>query len=186
MNIKHFAEQIAKATASLALLAAGMPAGVAPWSDATSATRHYVVASMDAITQSAETIQCASEHATSLIRDRTHAECATPVDSANADSALIAGHIPAQAINVPTRFPGVSLISAPMTAFYGADNASNSPYANGWQSGDNGGYGFGPWILYPYGDGGGPTQFLVASSTTNGNAIDSNHDGDIDTAGGKS
>jgi hypothetical protein len=26
-----------------------------------------------------------------------------------------------------------------------ADNATNAPYANGWQTGDKGGFGFGPW-----------------------------------------
>jgi hypothetical protein len=26
-----------------------------------------------------------------------------------------------------------------------ADNATNAPYADGWQAGDNGGFGFGPW-----------------------------------------
>src|SRR5437773_2189121 len=32
--------------------------------------------------------------------------------------------------------------------FSAADYATNSAYADGWQEGDNGGFGFGPWSMY--------------------------------------
>src|SRR3954447_171263 len=44
-----------------------------------------------------------------------------------------------------------------------ADNASNAAYADGWQAGDNGGTGFGPWTLSFSGSGSGllyPPQFI--------------------------
>ena len=42
------------------------------------------------------------------------------------------------------------------------DNASNTPYKDGWDWGDYGGSGFGGWELYPQNSAG----FFVASSTT--------------------
>jgi hypothetical protein len=44
-------------------------------------------------------------------------------------------------------FIGVSTTwsSARSYAQVASDNATNAPYANGWQEGDNGGSGFGPW-----------------------------------------
>jgi hypothetical protein len=36
---------------------------------------------------------------------------------------------------------------SPCVAAIAGDNASSSAYANGWQAGDNGGAGFGPWTL---------------------------------------
>jgi hypothetical protein len=44
-----------------------------------------------------------------------------------------------------------------------SDNASNASYSDGWQTGDNGGIGFGPWTLSLSGSGSGllyPPQFI--------------------------
>src|SRR4051794_12079404 len=44
-----------------------------------------------------------------------------------------------------------------------SDNASNASYTDGWQTGDNGGIGFGPWTLSFSGSGSGllyPSQFI--------------------------
>lgn len=41
-----------------------------------------------------------------------------------------------------------------MAASVALDNASNSPYGDGWQSSDNGGTGFGSWTLNATGNGG--------------------------------
>jgi hypothetical protein len=44
-----------------------------------------------------------------------------------------------------------------------ADNASNSSYIDGWQAGDNGGVGFGPWTFDFSGTGSGlfyPPRFI--------------------------
>ena len=40
-------------------------------------------------------------------------------------------------------FLHAAAVAAP-TAF---DSAADPEYDNGWQTGDNGGYGFGPWVL---------------------------------------
>ena len=43
-----------------------------------------------------------------------------------------------------------SIVFAPdaaSAAIVASDNASNSAYSDGWQTGDNGGTGFGPWAL---------------------------------------
>jgi hypothetical protein len=62
-------------------------------------------------------------------------------------------------------------------ATFASDTAANSAYDDGWQTGDNGGIGWGGgWELFP---GGG---HFVASSTTNGIG-DPGLDGDIDTQG---
>lgn len=66
------------------------------------------------------------------------------------------------------------------------DSAAHPVYNDGWQTGDNGGFGFGPWALLPFGTGSG---HFMASSTGNGDALDDGltnglaNDGDIDTAG---
>jgi hypothetical protein len=40
------------------------------------------------------------------------------------------------------------LLTLPAVAMgQGSDNAGNAPYADGWQTGDNGGTGFGPWFV---------------------------------------
>lgn len=57
-----------------------------------------------------------------------------------------------------------------------SDDAADPAYDDGWQTDDNGGYGFGPWFMELSGTGG----KRLASSTLNG---DTNGDGDIDTAG---
>jgi hypothetical protein len=62
------------------------------------------------------------------------------------------------------------------------DVASNAPYDDGWQSGDNGGSGFGPWTLATNNNNPSTGGFFIGSSTGNGNG-DGNGDGDIDTAG---
>jgi MYXO-CTERM domain-containing protein len=65
-----------------------------------------------------------------------------------------------------------------------ADNASQAAYGDGWQDGDNGGFGFGPWAItlgeqptLPRGVVG------IGSSTANGDAAAPT--GDIDSAGGR-
>src|SRR5438876_12411757 len=47
------------------------------------------------------------------------------------------------------------------------DNASSLPYDDGWQDGDNGGFGFGAWDFFPDTPVAG-TEAFVISSTTNG------------------
>jgi hypothetical protein len=59
-----------------------------------------------------------------------------------------------------------------------ADNASQGDYSDGWQAGDNGGFGFLPWMMTSTGGTGG-----VGSSTANGDARAPA--GDIDSAGGR-
>jgi len=72
------------------------------------------------------------------------------------------------------------------------DDASDPAYADGWQSGDNGGIGFMPWVL----NGWGPHGHFIASSTQNGDGLDDGFstpddvsmegmpgDGDIDVGG---
>lgn len=73
-------------------------------------------------------------------------------------------------------FAGIAL------AFVGAhaanvatDNAGDPVYDNGWQTGDNGGTGFGAWTL----NGGAGTAFFVNSSTLNAGGSS----GGIDTGG---
>jgi hypothetical protein len=68
--------------------------------------------------------------------------------------------------------------SAALAAFDSADHAA---YNDGWQTGDNGGSGFGPWSLDIMGN---PNNagFLIGTSTANGNG-DTNGDGDIDASG---
>lgn len=80
---------------------------------------------------------------------------------------------------------GVCSVQATTPAF---DSAADPAYDDGWQSGDNGGFGFDPWLLVT--NAGGPTAgHLVATSTGNGDGLDNGNvggvagDGDIDTAG---
>lgn len=63
----------------------------------------------------------------------------------------------------------------------GFDNASNSPYNDGWQTGDNGGSGFGAWTLNATSGDGGQNGFFMGSSS--GNAKNPGPSGNIDTAG---
>src|SRR5437879_1489641 len=44
-----------------------------------------------------------------------------------------------------------------------SDNASSAPYNDGWQNGDNGGFGFGAWGLGGFGTAGG----FIGDSTAN-------------------
>ena len=60
-----------------------------------------------------------------------------------------------------------------------SDNASQPAYADGWQAGDNGGSGFGPWTITS--TAGGLTA--IGSSTANGDMQPPT--GDIDSAGGR-
>ena len=58
-----------------------------------------------------------------------------------------------------------------------ADNAGNAPYANGWQDGDNGGFGFAPWTSAFSGDPavlmhGGP-KFVDVAPPLAGNSLGS-------------
>jgi hypothetical protein len=59
------------------------------------------------------------------------------------------------------------------------DNASQPAYDDGWQAGDNGGSGFGPWTITS--TAGGVTA--IGSSTANGDSQPPT--GDIDSAGGR-
>ena len=49
----------------------------------------------------------------------------------------------------------VSLSNSAAAAPVASDNAANSAYADGWQTGDNGGTGFGPWTFSFSGSGSG-------------------------------
>jgi hypothetical protein len=66
------------------------------------------------------------------------------------------------------------------------DSAADPVYNDGWQSGDNGGFGFMPWTLIEFGT---QSGHIIASSTGNGDGIDDGttrgaaNDRDIDTAG---
>jgi photosystem II stability/assembly factor-like uncharacterized protein len=61
----------------------------------------------------------------------------------------------------------------------GSDNASDAAYGSGWASGNNGGYGFQPWVFTTAGSGG---SFFVGDSSVNGNGTS----GNINTTGGRS
>lgn len=64
-----------------------------------------------------------------------------------------------------------------------SDNAANSPYSDGWQTGDNGGTGWGGgWTLDLNGDGS-QTGHFVGDSTTNGDGDTTSPTGDINTSG---
>ena len=57
----------------------------------------------------------------------------------------------------------VGLTKTACAVVVAADNASNPSYTDGWQAGDNGGIGFGPWTLAFSGNGNGlfyPPQFI--------------------------
>lgn len=75
-------------------------------------------------------------------------------------------------------FCSVLLLAPAMFAQVPNDNASNSAYNDGWQSGDNGGTGFGAWTL----SGGSNAGFFIGNSKNNGDG-DGNNDGDINTTG---
>lgn len=80
---------------------------------------------------------------------------------------------------------GVVFAGTPVfAAVAGIDNASNAPYSDGWQTGDNGGSGFGAWTLS------GPTDlgqggFFIGDSTENGGSGTGQpgQSGGINTAG---
>jgi len=86
-----------------------------------------------------------------------------------------------------SKLAGMTLALAITATSQGAnlafDNASAYAYDDGWQTGDNGGYGWGPWTLQSTGFAG----FFVATSTSNGNGVDDGFigglpgDDDIDT-----
>lgn len=78
-------------------------------------------------------------------------------------------------------FASVSISSATLTSAW--DNASAGIYSagvNGWDNGDNGGFGFGPWTL----DGGGGGFFLANSTGNNVGDPASNGGNDINTTVG--
>jgi len=80
-------------------------------------------------------------------------------------------------------FFSILLLTSAALAQVPNDNASNSAYSDGWQTGDNGGTGFGAWTLT------GPTNtsqggFFIGNSKNNGDD-DGNGDGDINTTGDK-
>jgi glycosidase len=63
----------------------------------------------------------------------------------------------------------------------GTDVASNAPYDDGWQTGDNGGTNFGAWTLNSTGNSS-QAGFFIGDSRNNGNG-NSNGDNDINTGG---
>ena len=69
---------------------------------------------------------------------------------------------------------GFGLLSAAMPAnarpVVASDNASNAPYADQWQTGDNGGFGFGAWTLTSANNGGSAGHF-IGTSNNNGNGL---------------
>ncbi len=80
----------------------------------------------------------------------------------------------------------LSIIEDTLAANLAFDSAADPVYNDGWQSGDNGGYGFAPWALLTLGSSSG---HFLASSTGNGDGLDDGNingaanDHDIDTAG---
>jgi hypothetical protein len=60
-----------------------------------------------------------------------------------------------------------------------SDSAADAAYNDGWQTGDNGGTGFGAWSLTSIG----PSGFFTQTSTGNGFGADPGNDGDINSAG---
>jgi hypothetical protein len=53
--------------------------------------------------------------------------------------------------------------NSPAQSFSAADYATNAAYADGWQEGDNGGFGFAPWSMA--GTTGSPTQWTMDSTS---------------------
>ena len=63
----------------------------------------------------------------------------------------------------------VANLSTPVTANFAAfDRASESAYVSNWSSGQNGGFGFGPWQLATSTGSSGQNGFFIGSSTNNG------------------
>lgn len=60
-------------------------------------------------------------------------------------------------------------------------DASAAAYDDGWQDGDNDGTGFGPWVQITTSADPNRNGFFVFTSTQNGDGVDDNGDGDIDT-----
>ena len=59
-------------------------------------------------------------------------------------------------------------------AIVAADNASDPAYADAWQSGDNGGSGFGPWTLSTNNNDPSTGGQFIGNSSTNGNGSSGN------------
>ncbi|MCS7062065.1 MAG: hypothetical protein RMN25_13000, partial [Anaerolineae bacterium] len=77
---------------------------------------------------------------------------------------------------------GVRLAQAQLPPPTAQDTASDVVYNDGWQTGDNGGFGMGAWTLNT--TSGSPSQnghFVGISTANNGMSGDSNGDGDINT-----
>lgn len=89
--------------------------------------------------------------------------------------------LPAMAVLLPCCL----LTSAASAASVASDTAADPVYSDGWQSGDNGGFGLGAWSL----GGNGTFSHFMASSVQNGDGIDDGNtrgapgDRDIDSAG---
>ncbi len=62
-------------------------------------------------------------------------------------------------------------------------DASVAAYDDGWQDGDNDGSGFGPWVLTKTSGDVNRNGHFIGNSTFNGDGVDDNADGDINTAG---
>lgn len=78
-------------------------------------------------------------------------------------------------IILPTVATAFACVKPACGASLAFDSAADAVYDDGWQTGDNGGFGFGAWQLFAQ-------SAFVASSTTNG-VGDPGNDGDIDTQG---
>jgi hypothetical protein len=64
-----------------------------------------------------------------------------------------------------------------------SSDASAAAYDDGWQTGDNDGTDFGPWSLSTSSGDVTRNGHFIGTSTLNGDGVDNNVDGDIDTAG---
>jgi hypothetical protein len=68
-----------------------------------------------------------------------------------------------------------------------SDNAGNPPYADGWQTGDNGGTGFAPWMLSGPGNGNSANGgFFIGNANTNGSPNNAAGQPTINTGGSNS
>jgi hypothetical protein len=80
---------------------------------------------------------------------------------------------------LPAVLVPLALASTATAAPIAADLASDAVYNDGWQGGDNGGFGFGPWNLFQTSSTGDRNGFFLGSSTGNGVTPS----GGIDSAG---
>ncbi len=78
--------------------------------------------------------------------------------------------------------PQILTAPIPCNESCNVSDPSESSYDDGWQTGDNGGSGFGPWNLYTDFNNPGNGGHFVFTSTENGDG-DSNGDGDVDVLG---